>query len=587
LNQTAQDIEVFNGMLNLTLKDGKVLFVGNSSVKDLNSRLPKIDFKEILTPRNALQKAAASVNLQIGDLLKEVSSIYLNNEVINEVIYTDNQLSDENLQVKLYWYESNAKGSSGLHLVWQANIYEKGYEHNWAVKVDAISGEVLSIQDNVIHSSFEESANRINGNEEKSIRKGGMGNENSKSTLTTNTYRVFDYPLESPNHGSNSLLTSPYTKFAPAGTGPGLTNGWHNDGTNDYEITKGNNVSAYEDTDNDNLGLSSDFTPASSELNFDYSYTHGLNTGAGNQNAAITNLFYWINLLHDVLWKYGFDEPAGNFQNDNIGRGGLGNDYIKAEAQDGGTSNNANFSVPIDGQNGRMQLGIFNYGDAYDGDGSFDNGIIANLYGKGWSTRLTGGANTVSCLQNVESGENSWSDYLGLMFTTDWSSLSPDLASANLSKGIGTYAFGQATNGVGIRPYPYSYDMTNVNPLVTYGQVANIAFAQPHGIGSIWATILWDMTWEMIIEDNQIVDNIFDLPASIADMRGNIAALKLVNTGLALHSRARQVLSMPEMPYCRPTVPYLEGDIIVLCLGRFHEEVWGNMLQLEYPVMTE
>ena len=57
----------------------------------------------------------------------------------------------------------------------------------------------------------------------------------------------------------------------------------------------------------------------------------------------------------------------------------MGNDYIKAEAQDGGTSNNANFSVPIDGQNGRMQLGIFNYGDAYDGDGSFDNGIIANL----------------------------------------------------------------------------------------------------------------------------------------------------------------------------------------------------------------
>ena len=366
-------------MLILTLKDGKVLFVGNSSVKDLNSRLPKIDFKEILTPRNALQKAAASVNLQISDLLKEVSSIYLNNEVIKEAIYTDNQLSDENLQVKLYWYEFNAKGSSGLHLVWHANIYEKGYEHNWAVKVDAISGEVLSTQDNVIHSSFGESANCINGNEEKSIRKGGMGNKNSKSTLTTNTYRVFDYPLESPNHGSNSLLTSPYTKFAPAGTGPGLTNGWHNDGTNDYEITKGNNVSAYEDTDNDNLGFPSDFTRASSELNFDYSYTHGLNTGAVNQNVAITNLFYWIDLLHDVLWKYGFDEPAGNFQNDNIGRGGLGNDYIKAVAQDGGTSNNANFSVPMDGQNGRMQLGIFNYGDAYDGDGSFDNGIIANL----------------------------------------------------------------------------------------------------------------------------------------------------------------------------------------------------------------
>ena len=31
-------------------------------------------------------------------------------------------------------------------------------------------------------------------------------------------------------------------------------------------------------------------------------------------NAAITNLFYWHNIVHDIFYLNGFDEPAGNFQ---------------------------------------------------------------------------------------------------------------------------------------------------------------------------------------------------------------------------------------------------------------------------------
>ncbi|MCU0471007.1 MAG: M36 family metallopeptidase, partial [Arcicella sp.] len=36
------------------------------------------------------------------------------------------------------------------------------------------------------------------------------------------------------------------------------------------------------------------------------------------------------------------------------------------------------------------------------------------------------------------------------------------------------------------------------------------------------------------LQDNQIVNNIYDTPANILDMKGNIAALKLVNEGLRL-----------------------------------------------------
>ncbi|MFT5885996.1 MAG: hypothetical protein ACI9IP_002460 [Arcticibacterium sp.] len=539
LKQTFEGIDVYNGMYNITSKDGEVLFLANSGIKNLKARIPSVDMKSIISPSVALQKAALPVNLELSKQLKRVSSVSLNDDVLKEVVFSDGQLSEENVVVKLFWFESNEKGNAGLHLVWEASIYQIGYKHNWSIKIDAVSGEILDTKDNVLHYPFGESTNQINAEIGKSARKEGKKMYNSVSTVFANTYRVFDYPLESPNHGSSSLVTSPYTKFAPAGTGPGDTNGWHHYGErvfDNYDYTKGNNVVAYQDTANDNTAVLSDFAPSSTDFIFDYSYTQGLKNGEVNQNAAITNLFYWNNLLHDVLWKYGFDEPAGNFQNDNLERGGAGGDAIFAEAQDGNFVNDASISTASDGGTVRMQISLRDDGIVYDPDGSFDNGVITHLYGSGWSSRLTGGPSTVSCLGNTESGLFGWNDYLALMMTTDWSSLSPSLASANLSRGIGTYFKEEATNGNGIRPYPYSYDMANVNPIVTYGQVANEEFTSPHGIGSIWATILWDMTWEIILEDNQIVDNIYDLPASVIDYRGNLAALKLVNEGLAMQA---------------------------------------------------
>ncbi|MDV7399936.1 M36 family metallopeptidase, partial [Arthrospira platensis SPKY1] len=73
-------------------------------------------------------------------------------------------------------------------------------------------------------------------------------------------------------------------------------------------------------------------------------------------DAAVTNLFYWNNVMHDVWYQYGFDEPAGNFQFNNYGKGGEEGDYIRAQAQDGGGTNNANFSSGADGSNARIQM---------------------------------------------------------------------------------------------------------------------------------------------------------------------------------------------------------------------------------------
>jgi extracellular elastinolytic metalloproteinase len=50
----------------------------------------------------------------------------------------------------------------------------------------------------------------------------------------------------------------------------------------------------------------------------------------------------------DLFYLYGFTEKSGNFQQDNLGRGGKGDDAVLANAQDGSGYNNAYFSTVSD-----------------------------------------------------------------------------------------------------------------------------------------------------------------------------------------------------------------------------------------------
>ncbi|MDH7448373.1 T9SS-dependent M36 family metallopeptidase [Aquimarina sp. 2201CG14-23] len=154
-------------------------------------------------------------------------------------------------------------------------------------------------------------------------------------------------------------------------------------------------------------------------------------------------------------------------------------------------------------------------------DSSFDNGIVIHEYGHGISTRLTGGADNSGCLSNVEQMGEGWSDWFALMMTIESGDLGGD------SRGIGTYASGQPITGGGIRPFPYSTNMT-INP-VTYASTNNQAFSVPHGIGSVWASVLWDLTWALIERDG------FD-PDLYNGTGGNNLAMQLVIDGLKMQS---------------------------------------------------
>lgn len=123
-----------------------------------------------------------------------------------------------------------------------------------------------------------------------------------------------------------------------------------------------------------------------------------------------------------------------------------------------------------------------------DRDSDFDAGIIAHEYGHGVSYRLTGGR-TTNCLSGEEQQGEGWSDFLALMFT-----MTDDVCT--LPRGVGTYSTFQTPTGPGIRNYPYSPDM-DVNPF-TFASISDAGLSVPHGVGSVWNTMLWDMSCKLM-----------------------------------------------------------------------------------------
>lgn len=126
----------------------------------------------------------------------------------------------------------------------------------------------------------------------------------------------------------------------------------------DATETIGNNVVAYVDAIAPQGLTNGDYTAeTTSTATFDYAYDASQSEySVNNRKAAIVNLFFMINYLHDDFYDHGFDEVAGNAQLNNYERGGVEGDPLLAEVQDNSGTNNANMSTPSDGGSPRMQM---------------------------------------------------------------------------------------------------------------------------------------------------------------------------------------------------------------------------------------
>ena len=369
-NQYFKKIPIHNAVLGLHLDNtGNIVAMNNSFVKDLEAT--SASSTPAITANDAALFALSVKNKDLkiapfNNSLEKISS----NEF--ESIFKNEALAQGDIKVKLTWVSINGI----LKLSWNVNWLTKDEQNWWNVRVDAISGKVLD-ENNWIaqcHGSKSQISNSISpeadqipnsipqwtnqiydfqfqisdipGNAE------GMGEGKNGAK-----YNVLARPVESPSHGNMTVLTDPSDSLSSPFS-------WHDDNGAtgaEYTITRGNNVYATEDKNNDNQpGYSPD---GGSSLNFDFPFDK-TKRHSDYLDAAITNLFYWNNLMHDVWYHYGFDDASGNFQVNNYGRGGAGSDEVNAEAQDGSGTNNANFGTPPEGQNPRMQMYVWNVSSA-------------------------------------------------------------------------------------------------------------------------------------------------------------------------------------------------------------------------------
>ena len=488
------------------LPNGKTLsttinFFNNASEKATGAKTPAI------SARSAVESAATKLGYQVDGSLTELQK---KNGASQETILSDGGISLSNIPAKLTYQKTE---SNSLVLAWDISIQEKSQQDWWSVRVDATTGAIVDKSNWMLSCTVDHDHNHDKEVLDYNKNLYDIPNyEELKAEAEIGCiecYEVFEIPKESPYYGDRTIAVG----TADATASPF---GWHDtDGTAgaEFTTTRGNNVDAYEAGDNSGYrpdgGASLDFTG--------YDFNQVWTNANQYENSAITHLFYINNILHDLTYLYGFDDVSGNFQENNYGNGGFGEDSVNANAQIG-LDCNARFGTPPDGNNPNMLMYVCD-----DKDGCFDNLVVSHEFTHGISNRLTGGPNNAECLTNAEQMGEGWGDFFGALITMQSGDVGTD------SRAVGTYLFGEGQNGDGIRTYPYSTDLA-VNP-DTYDNIKGSTSV--HRIGSVWAEMLWEMAW-VLMDEHGIDEDIYNFTGDVSQDAGNIMAMALVMEGMKL-----------------------------------------------------
>lgn len=506
--QLLNDIEIYGTESGIhTLPNGTVISQNSKFIKNTSEKLSG-NIQPGLTAAQAVQAAAMQLGYTLNGSLTVLEKAQGTSK---ETLLSDGGISLSPIPAKLMYAITE---DNKLVLSWDISIQEKSQNDWWSLRVDATTGQILDKANWMVSCNFDHDhsndAKELNFNTNLFDIPNYTELAETTNANCTECYEAFALPIESPYYGSRTVEVQPAHPVASP-------YGWHDtDGVAgaEYTVTRGNNANAYEDGNNPGYqpdgGVNLDFTG--------YPFSQIYTSANQYEDAAITNLFYLNNVFHDIMYMYGFDEISGNFQENNYGNGGIGGDSVNAEAQDGSGTCNANFGTPPDGGNPTMQMYICG-----DKDGDFDSLVVIHEYGHGVSNRLTGGPSAAGCLQNAEQMGEGWSDFYGALLTISPGDVGED------PRAVGTYLFGQGTSGGGIRDYPYSTDMS-INPQ-TYDFIKTAAI--PHGVGSVWAQMLWEVTWALI-DEHGYDTNPYNFTGDVNQDAGNIMAMALVTEGLKL-----------------------------------------------------
>ncbi len=372
VNQTFEGVRIFNAISSIAIKDGKVFYYANRFLNDISNKVNATSPSS--SPVSAIHKVAAQ--LELG-ALEDIEQLERDT---NRYVFSDAGISTQDIEVELVY----VKKEESLILAWDLIVYANDNKHWWSVRINAITNEIIEYNDLILTCTFEK--NHKHSEHLSQLDFENLVTSPNSILVDGSSYNVFALPAESPNHGSRQIVTEPASSNASPF-------GWHDDDGvlgSDYTIARGNNVWAKEDTGGNNSRLG--FSPnGTATLNFNFPLDFNLSP-AEYREAAITNLFYLNNMMHDIWFQHGFDESSGNFQTTNYTNQGFGNDFVFADAQDGSGFNNANFGTPPDGFSPRMQMFLWSPPGAVGGDRvNILNGSIAGEYtgvGASFGTRL-------------------------------------------------------------------------------------------------------------------------------------------------------------------------------------------------------
>jgi extracellular elastinolytic metalloproteinase len=356
LQQTYKAIDVYNAIKVLAFKDGKLVSATGGRVSKMAARVNNAEGVATITPGNAVNAAAA--HLGLAPATSAVPLTYNTGDKL--AVFGNLGIASDNIKAMLLWLPVD-KGHR-VKLAWQVQIAPSKTVDHWLIRVDAATGTVINKDNLTVKCNWTNPAVKDYTIEHYNDMPPAA--PQAPPVINSAGYRVVPYPVEAPSFsgGTPSVATNPWL-LSPAGSNA-TTLKWNDDGTTSYAITRGNNVYAQEDHDNDDntFGAPGKSKTALPDLLFDYNPAANLDAKDSLKvGLALTNLFYWNNIMHDLTYQYGFDEVAGNFQATNLGRGGAGGDYVIADGQDAGGINNANFATLEDGVSPRMQMYLWNY----------------------------------------------------------------------------------------------------------------------------------------------------------------------------------------------------------------------------------
>jgi len=469
-NQQIEGLDIYDCMIkaNITL-DGRLINISSSMLPR-----PEGGFAvatPTLSAEDAIRAAAASIGVELAQPPTPRSDA----EGLSRKQYwsTPALRSDEFVVTERQFF---AVSRNDIRPAWAVVIPEQGIGHTYDMIIDAVSGELLFRHDRLCFETTQPASYRIYTSD--SPAPGSPGNA---------TPNAFQFPFVP--RSLVTILPADIMAFSP--------NGWIPDGASE---TMGNNVDAHLDVDGSPNVPDVPRPNGGASRTFDFALDTAL-APSTYRNASVTQLFYLSNVYHDRLYAMGFDEPAGNFQNNNFGLGGLGNDAVQADAQDGSGTNNANFATPVDGGAGRMQMYVFT-GPTPDRDGTLDGDIVYHELTHGTSNRLHAG---ITALQTRSMGEG-WGDFFGMCLNAE------PMDDPNANYCTGGYAVLQLSATFfdnyyyGIRRFPYSTNLLInpqtfadidpgqqfYDPIIPRSTVIGNTANEVHNAGEIWCLSLWE-----------------------------------------------------------------------------------------------